>query len=77
MLYKLQRSGEVVCLANGATIPANPKNRDWQKYQRWLAEGNRPEPADPPPTPEPPKPDIAQAIADATDFADLKRRLGA
>lgn len=27
-------------------IPENQDNADWQIYQRWLAAGNTPEPAD-------------------------------
>ncbi len=48
--YKLDAAG-VVRLNDGAHIPDAPGNRDWQAYQRWLAEGNTPEPADPPPIP--------------------------
>ena len=28
------------------SIPADPQNRDWQQYQKWLAEGNEPLPAE-------------------------------
>lgn len=28
--------------SDGAWIPADPDNRDWQEYQQWLAEGNVP-----------------------------------
>lgn len=36
-------------IADGMIIPNAAGNKDWQAYQVWLAEGNEPNPADPPP----------------------------
>jgi hypothetical protein len=41
--YQLSRIG-VVREFDGASIPNDPKNRDWRKYQAWVVGGNTPDP---------------------------------
>lgn len=41
--YKLKPIG-VLEVATDRLIPNDEGNRDWQEYQRWLAEGNTPDP---------------------------------
>jgi hypothetical protein len=36
----------IIKLENGAFIPFDLGNRDYQEYLEWLAQGNEPEPAD-------------------------------
>ena len=43
--YKLHGTdGYIQDMLTMAVIPNNPQNKDWQKYQKWLSEGNIPDP---------------------------------
>ena len=48
-MYQLTRSGSVLRLADGASIPPVMGNADYQDYLRWAAAGNTATPADPAP----------------------------
>lgn len=50
-MYQASNDGMLVRLADGASIPHDPENRDYVEYLQWLSEGNEPEPADLPPAP--------------------------
>ena len=51
MSYKLNKVDEcgdklVIRLSDGAFIPFDEKNADYQEYLEWKAQGNKPEEAD-------------------------------
>ena len=41
-------SSSVICDKDGAIIPDDPRNVDWQTYQAWIRLGNVPNVAHPP-----------------------------
>ena len=56
-MYQLQKDKldnkivSVLRIEDGASIPLDPANTDYQEYLKWVAEGNEPAPPDEPESP--------------------------
>ena len=48
-MYQLTQTDLILRTTDGAFIPPDPANTDYQAYLEWVAAGNEPEPA---PAPE-------------------------
>jgi hypothetical protein len=60
--YQLTATDGIIRTEDGAWIPADPANRDWVEYEKWLAAGGEPDPHVPPPPPPAAKPAPQDAI---------------
>ena len=75
MTYTLTSSTLIIRDTDGAFIPDDQANTDYQAYLTWLADGNTPNPYVPPPEPAPLTP--AEKLAAAGLSVDeLKTLLG-
>jgi hypothetical protein len=79
--YRLTASPTVVQrVEDGACIPNDPQNTDWQQYQQWLAAGNTPTPYVAPPPGVPPEVSrraAKQALAQAGLLANVQPAISA
>jgi hypothetical protein len=47
-MYKIINEAQILRVEDGALIPTDPANGDYQQYLEWLAAGGEPEPPDAP-----------------------------
>ena len=75
MTYQLTTSNCILRTSDGAFIPPDPANTDYQAFLAWVEQGGTPEPA---PIPEPPV-ELTPAeklAASGLTVAELKSLLG-
>lgn len=72
-MYTLTNTTTIKRDSDGAMIPADPANRDYQEYLAWVALGNAPTPV--PPTTAQQQRDAIQAQIDALETASLMNRM--
>ena len=65
-MYQLTGGNMILRLVDGAFIPPDPANTDFQAYLAWLEAGNTPEPA---PVPEPAAQFTARERLEAAGFS--------
>ena len=75
MTYQLTATDSILRLADNASIPLDPANRDFAEFTAWLEAGNTPDPAPEPPAPEPLTPAEKLAQSGLT-VEELKALLG-
>jgi hypothetical protein len=73
-MYQLTFGDSIIRLADNASIPQAPGNRDYREYLEWLEAGNTPLPA---PEPPPPGPDYLafwDALMVSTVYASIREQ---
>lgn len=73
-MYKLTLENKVVIrLSDNAFIPVDPSNSDFKEYQKWVAAGNTPEPAD---LPEEVVVELSEVVVSPWQFRKALNQLG-
>ena len=71
-MYQLTSGDSILRLADNASIPQAPGNRDYRDYLDWLEAGNTPLPAPAPPAPGPDYLAFWDALMVSTVYASIR-----
>jgi hypothetical protein len=74
MTYQLTNGSTVIRLEDGAFIPSDSQNLDYIAFQKWLDEGNTPDPPAPSPPPGPDYQAFWDSLIESSVYASIREQ---
>lgn len=73
-MYRLTSGNTIIRLSDGAFIPRDSRNSDYLAFQKWLDEGNTPDPPTPPPPPGPDYQAFWDFLIESSVYASIREQ---